>query len=278
MESIVNVQSLLSQLTTLGTTYGLQVIGAIVILIVGRIAAGIGRNLVKKLLIKAKQEASIVSFVGSLSYVAILAFAILAALAKFGIQTASFVAVLGAAGFAIGFALQGSLGNFAAGVLILVLRPFKAGDYIDSAGVSGTVRGIHLFTTVLATPDNIKIMVPNGKIFGDIIKNVSGYDTRRIDLVVGIGYASSIQKAIEVVMDLIQADKRILSDPVAQIAVSELADSSVNLVVRPWVKAEDYWTVRFDLTRKIKEAFDANNIEIPFPQRVVHMAASDSQQ
>jgi small conductance mechanosensitive channel len=130
---------------------------------------------------------------------------------------------------------------------------------------------------VLATPDNIKIMVPNGKIFGDIIKNISGYDTRRIDLVVGIGYASSIQKAIEVVMDLIKADKRILSDPVAQIAVSELADSSVNLVVRPWVKAEDYWTVRFDLTRKIKEAFDANDIEIPFPQRVVHMAASDSQ-
>jgi small conductance mechanosensitive channel len=277
MESIGNVQSLLSQLITLGTTYGLQVIGAIVILIVGRIAAGIGRNLVKKLLSKAKQEAAIVSFVGNLSYIAILAFAILAALAKFGIQTASFIAVLGAAGFAIGFALQGSLANFAAGVLILVLRPFKVGDYIDSAGVAGTVREIELFTTVLATPDNVKIMVPNGKIFGDIIKNVSAYDTRRIDLVVGIGYVSSIQKAIEVVMDLIQADKRILSDPVAQIAVSELADSSVNLVVRPWVKAEDYWTVRFDLTRKIKEAFDANDIEIPFPQRVVHMAASDSQ-
>jgi small conductance mechanosensitive channel len=258
MESIANVQSLLSQLITLGTTYGLQVIGAIVILIVGRIAAGIGRNLVKTLLSKAKQEAAIVSFVGNLSYIAILAFAILAALAKFGIQTASFIAVLGAAGFAIGFALQGSLANFA-------------------AGVAGTVREIELFTTVLATPDNVKIMVPNGKIFGDIIKNVSAYDTRRIDLVVGIGYVSSIQKAIEVVMDLIKADKRILSDPVAQIAVSELADSSVNLVVRPWVKAEDYWTVRFDLTRKIKEAFDANDIEIPFPQRVVHMAASDSQ-
>ena len=136
MESIVNVQSLLGQLTTLGTTYGLQVIGAIVILIVGRIAAGIGRNLVKKLLIKAKQESSIVSFVGSLTYIAILAFAVLAALAKFGIQTASFVAVLGAAGFAIGFALQGSLANFAAGVLILILRPFKTGDYIDAAGVA----------------------------------------------------------------------------------------------------------------------------------------------
>ena len=220
MESVVNVQSLLSQLTTLGTTYGLQVIGAIVILIVGRIAAGIGRKLVEKLLIKAKQEVSIVSFIGNLCYFAILAFAVLAALAKFGIQTASFVAVLGAAGFAVGFALQGSLGNFAAGVLILVLRPFKVGDYIDSAGVSGTVKQIELFTTVLATPDNVKIMVPNGKIFGDIIKNVSAYDTRRIDLVVGIGYASSIQKAIEVVMNVIKEDARILPDPAPQVPIA----------------------------------------------------------
>jgi small conductance mechanosensitive channel len=277
MESIVNVQSLLSQLTTLGTTYGLQVIGAIVILIVGRIAAGIGRKLVEKLLIKAKQEISIVSFFGNLSYFAILAFAVLAALAKFGIQTASFVAVLGAAGFAVGFALQGSLGNFAAGVLILVLRPFKVGDYIDSAGVSGTVKEIQLFTTVLATPDNVKIMVPNGKIFGDIIKNVSAYDTRRIDLVVGIGYASSIQKAIEVVMNVIKEDTRILSDPAPQVAVSEMADSSVNLVVRPWVRNQDYWAVRFDLTRRLKEALDENGIEIPFPQRVVHMVSTASE-
>ena len=276
MESIVNVQSLLSQLTTLGTTYGLQVIGAIVILIAGRIAAGIGRKLVEKLLIKAKQEVSIVSFVGNLCYFAILAFAVLAALAKFGIQTASFVAVLGAAGFAVGFALQGSLGNFAAGVLILVLRPFRVGDYIDSAGVSGTVKEIQLFTTVLATPDNVKIMVPNGKIFGDIIKNVSAYDTRRIDLVVGIGYVSSIQKAIEVVTNVIKEDARILSDPAPQVAVSEMADSSVNLVVRPWVGSQDYWAVRFDLTRRLKEALDENGIEIPFPQRVVHMVSTAS--
>jgi small conductance mechanosensitive channel len=270
------MESLTKQLVAFATTYGLQVIGAILILIFGRIAAGIGKKITKRILTKAKQDPSIISFVGNLTYFAILTFAVLATLSKFGIQTASFIAVLGAAGFAIGFALQGSLANFAAGVLLLVLRPFKAGDYIDSAGVSGTVRKIQLFTTVLATPDNIKIMVPNGKIFGDTIKNISGYDTRRIDLVVGIGYASSIQKAIEVVMDIIKADKRILSDPSVQIGVSELADSSVNLVVRPWVKAEDYWAVRFDLTRNIKEAFDANDIEIPFPQRVVHMIASGS--
>ena len=268
------MESITKQLVTFATTYGLQVLGAILILIFGRIAAGIGRRIIEKIMTRAKQDPSVISFVGNLTYIAILTFAVLATLAKFGIQTASFIAVLGAAGFAIGFALQGSLANFAAGVLLLVLRPFKAGDFIDSAGVSGTVREIQLFTTVLATPDNIKIMVPNGKIFGDIIKNISGYDTRRIDLLVGIGYASSIQKAIEVLMSLIKEDKRILSDPGTQIAVSELADSSVNLVVRPWVIAEDYWTVRFDLTRKIKEAFDANDIEIPFPQRVVHMVSS----
>jgi small conductance mechanosensitive channel len=270
--------SIVEQLIAFGTKYGLQVIGAVLILIVGRIVAGIIRRFVEKLLNKANQEPSIVSFVGNLTFALVLTFAVLAALAKFGIQTASFVAVLGAAGFAVGFALQGSLANFAAGVLILVLRPFRTGDFIDAAGVAGTVQEIQLFTTVLATPDNVKIMVPNGMIFGNVIKNISGYDTRRIDLVVGIGYGSSIPKAIEVVMDLIKGETRILTDPTPQIAVSELADSSVNFVVRPWVKAADYWNVRFDLTRKIKEAFDEHDIEIPFPQRVVHMLPASDQQ
>lgn len=253
------------------TTYGLKVIGAIIILILGRIAGGLGRGVVKKMLVRAKTDEAIISFVGNMTYILILTFAVLAALAKFGIQTASFVAILGAAGFAVGFALQGSLANFAAGVLILVLRPFRTGDFIEGAGVAGTVKEIDLFTTVLATPDNIKILVPNGKLFGDIIKNVSANDTRRVDLVIGIGYASSIQKALEVLMDLMKKDERILQDPAPQIAVAELADNSVNFVVRPWVKKEDYWSVRFDLTRAIKEAFDENGIEIPFPQRVVHM-------
>ncbi len=259
------------QLTVFVTTYGIKVIGAIIILILGRIAAGIGRKTVKKVLEKTKTDPAVVSFVGSMIYFLILIFAVLAALAKFGIQTASFVAILGAAAFAIGFALQGSLANFAAGVLILVLRPFKVGDYIDGAGVGGTVKDIQLFTTVLATPDNIKIMVPNGKLFGDTIKNFSGFDTRRIDFVIGIGYTSDIQKAYDVLMSLVKEDTRILSDPPTNIAVSELADSSVNFVVRPWVKRSDYWGVKFDLTRKIKEAFDENGIEIPFPQHVVHM-------
>ena len=155
--------------------------------------------------------------------------------------------------------------------MIILLRPFKEGDFIVGAGESGTVKEISLFTTILATPDNIKILIPNGKLFGDIIKNVTGYDIRRVDLVIGIGYSSDIQKSIDVVTQLIKDDKRILTDPPFQIAVSELADSSVNLVVRPWVNKEDYWGVKFDLTRNIKESFDKNGIDIPFPQRVVHM-------
>lgn len=270
------MESITKQVMILITTYGLQVIGAVVILILGRIAAGIGRRLLEKVLIRARQDPSIVSFVGNLAYILILTFAALAALAKFGIQTASFIAVLGAVGFAVGFALQGSLANFAAGVLILVLRPFRVGDFIEAAGAAGTVKEIQLFTTVLATPDNIKIMVPNGKIYGDVIKNVSSYETRRLDLAIGIGYGSSIPRAMEILADLLKNEPRILPDPAPQIAVAELADSSVNLVVRPWVKNADYWGTRFDLTRRIKEAFDENDIEIPFPQRVVHMVSSDA--
>jgi small conductance mechanosensitive channel len=270
------MQAAIDQLGVFVTTYGIKIVGAIIILILGRIGAGIGRRIVRKILEKAKTEPSIVSFVGSLTYFLILIFAVLAALAKFGIQTASFVAILGAVGFAVGFALQGSLANFAAGVLILVLRPYKVGDYIESAGVAGTVKNIQLFTTILATPDNIKIMVPNGKIFGDVIKNVSGYDTRRVDMVMGIGYGSDIQKAYDIMMGIMKEDDRVLTDPSPLIAVSELADSSVNFVVRPWVKREDYWGVKFDLTRKFKEAFDANDIDIPFPQQVVHMIPAES--
>jgi small conductance mechanosensitive channel len=265
------MENISDQLLVFITTYGIKIIGAILILVLGRIAAGLGRKIVTRVLKKSKTEPAIVSFVGSLTYILILVFAVLATLAKFGIQTASFVAILGAAGLAVGFALQGSLANFAAGVLILVLRPFRIDDFIMGAGVAGTVKRIRLFITELATPDNIKVMVPNSKLFGDVIKNITAYDTRRVDLVIGIGYSSDIQKAYDVMMDIITKDSRILSDPPPQIAVSELADSSVNFVVRPWVKKEDYWPVKFDLTRNIKEAFDKNNIEIPFQQQDVHL-------
>lgn len=271
------MQHITDQLLTFATTYGIKVVGAIVILIIGRIAAGIGRSIIAKILRKAKTDESIISFARSLTYALIIAFTLIAALAKFGIQTASIVAVLGAAGFAIGFALQGSLGNFASGVMILLFRPFRVGDFIDAAGVAGTVKEISLFNTIIATPDNIKIIVPNGKLSGDVIKNISGYDTRRIDLVFGIGYDSSIKKAVEILEQALKEDSRILNEPAPQIAVAELADSSVNLVVRPWVNKANYWDVRFDLIRKVKDKFEAECIEIPFPQQVVHLAKTQSE-
>ena len=267
------MQDIVNQLTQFGTEYGLKLIGAVIVLIVGRLVAGFLRNLIRKLMSRAKTEPSIISFVGNLIYFLILIFTIVAALSKLGVEMTSFIAIIGAAGLAIGFALQGSLANFAAGVLILLFKPYRVGDFIVAAGVSGSVKEIQIFETILATPDNIRITVPNGKIYGDVIQNVSAFDTRRVDITVGIGYDSPMQKAQELLEKACREDERVLSEPAPQVAVSELADSSVNFVVRPWVKKEDYWGVKFDLTRKIKESFDANGIEIPFPQSVVHMVS-----
>jgi small conductance mechanosensitive channel len=259
------------ELMPLITTYGLKVLGAIVILIIGRLIAGIIRSGVERLLRKNNLDAAIVSFGGNLAYIIVWAGVILAALGQFGIETASFIAIMGAAGFAIGFALQGSLANFASGILLLVFRPFKEGDFVDVAGVTGVVKEMHLFNTILFTPDNVKVFVPNGQIYGNTIKNVTANDTRRIDLVIGIGYSSPMDKAKQIMEDIIAADERVLKDPAVTVAVAELADSSVNFVVRPWVATTDYWAVRFDITKKIKERFDEEGIEIPFPQRTVHM-------
>ncbi|MBD3182125.1 mechanosensitive ion channel [Candidatus Poribacteria bacterium] len=269
------MENVIQRLIQFATEYGLKIIGAILILIVGRIVASIVRNVTKKGLRKAKVDETLISFFGALSYFLVLAFTVVAALAKFGIQTTSFVAVLAAAGFAIGFALQGSLGNFAAGVMILIFRPYRVGDFIEAAGVAGVVKEVRIFSTIIDTLDNIKVIVPNGKIYGDVIKNVTGYDTRRVDLVIGIGYSSSMTKAMEICMRLMKEDEKILDEPAPQVAVSELADSSVNLVVRPWCNTSDYWNVKFGLTEKIKAAFDAEGIEIPFPQHSIHMV-SDS--
>ena len=252
-------------------TYGMSVLGAIVILVLGWIAARIGRRIIGRLLERSRVDLTVVSFASSLVYFLILTLTVLVTLAKFGVQTTSFVAILGAAGFAVGFALQGALANFAAGVLILILHPFRVGDYIMGGGQEGTVKEITLFTTVLATMDNIKVLIPNGKLFGDVVRNVTAYDTRMVDLLVGISYGADIQKAYHVITELMKQDARILPDPAPQVAVSELGESSVKFVIRPWVKTEDYWPVKFDLTRRIKEAFDKNSIEIPFPQRTIHI-------
>lgn len=267
------MDTFMDQLIVFATTYGLRILGAVFILVFGRFIAGFSRRAIKRLLEKSRLDPAVSSFTANLVYILILVFTVIAALAKFGVQTTSFVAVLASAGFAVGFALQGSLSNFAAGILLLFFRPFKVGDYIRAAGVEGVVAEVKLFNTVLTSLDNIKIFVPNGKIYGDVIKNVTGHDTRRVDMVFGIGYSSSISQAFEVIQSVLKNDTRVLVDPAPQIVVAELADSSVNLYVRPWVKTSDYWDVKFAVTRKVKEKLDAEGIEIPFPQRVVHMAS-----
>ncbi len=269
--SIDTVQEALRSLIPLATTYGLQALGAIVILIVGKVAAGIAANLSERGLTRAKVDKALVGFLGSLVRYGVLTFAVIAALANFGIQTTSFVTVLGAAGLAVGLALQGSLSNFAAGVLILLFRPFGLGDFVEAGGVAGAVQQIGILTTVLTSPDNKKIIVPNSQIMGGTIVNYSANDTRRVDLTVGVGYGDDLGKAKAVLEKIVQDHPKVLPDPAPVIEVAELGDSSVNFVVRPWVKTPDYWEVYFDLNRTIKETFDREGVSIPFPQRDVHL-------
>lgn len=265
------VQNILETLQGYIALYGIQVLGAIIIFFVGKYVAGLIRNLIKKLMTKAKVEVMLVGFVSHLVYVALLAFVIIATLGKVGVPVASFVAIVGAAGLAIGFALQGSLGNFASGVLILLFRPFKVGDFIEAGGVTGVVEEIEIFTTTLKSPDNKKIIAPNGGVMGGNIINYTANDTRRIDLVVGVGYGDDLQKTKSVLSDVLGGDDRVLKDPAPTIGVLELGDSSVNFAVRPWVKTAEYWDVFFALNEEIKKRLDAEGISIPFPQRDVHL-------
>ncbi len=263
--------NLLAKIYELLTVYGMRVIAAIVILILGRwVALGLAK-IIKRMMLKSKVDVTLVSFVRNLSYIALLAFVIIAALNQLGIQTASFIAVLGAAGLAIGLALQGSLGNFAAGVLMIIFKPFKVGDYIEGAGTAGTVENIDIFTTQLKSPDNRTIIVPNGKMTGDNIVNYTTKGTRRVELVFGIGYGDDIDKARSIIKEIVDQDERVLKDPAPQILVAELADSSVNFKVRAWTSSDDYWSFFFDTTEKVKKQFDAQGISIPFPQRDVHI-------
>ena len=252
--------------------FGMRALGAAVVLVVGYVVANVVRRLLRRWLAKSQMALALQRFITQMAYVGILVFTVVATLSQFGVETTSFVAILGAAGFAIGFALQGALSNFAAGVLLLVLRPFKIGDFVEAGGVSGTVMDIQLFTSVLATPDNVKVMVPNAQVYGGVIRNYNGYETRRIDLAVGIGYGDSIEEAFATATRLMEADARVLAEPAPTVMVSELADSSVNLTLRLWVSCADYWGVLFDLTRKVKETFDEQGLEIPYPQQVVHLS------
>ena len=259
------------QVVALVTTYGLKVIAALAILFIGMWVAKSIRAIISRIMLKRSMDPIITSFVTNLCYVALMTFICIAALGQLGIATSSFVAVIGAAGLAIGLALQGSLSNFAAGFLLIIFRPFKKGDYVEAGGTAGVVDTINVFTTVLKTPDNKLVIVPNSKITGDNIVNYSALDTRRLDLTFGVSYTDDLDKVRSVIKQVADADARILKDPPVMIVVSELADSSVNFILRVWVKTSDYWGVKFDATEKVKKAFDASDISIPFPQRDVHL-------
>ncbi len=249
----------------------INVTTAIVIFAVGWWAAKKIRNLIIVILNRKNIDPMLVSFCSNVSYIALVAFVIIAALESLGVKTTSFVAIIGAAGLAIGLSLQSSLSNFAAGIMIIFFRPFKVGDFIEAAGISGVVEGIQIFSTQLRTGDNKVIIVPNASVIGGNITNYSAKDERRIDLVFGIGYGDDLKKAKNILQQLVEADERILKDPVPVIAVSALADNSVNILVRPWVKTADYWIVYWDFTEAVKLKFDAEDISIPYPQRDVHL-------
>ena len=248
---------------------------ALAIFVCGKLLLGKVTQFVEKRLLKASVDPAVAGFAASILYALMFAGVVLMALGQLGIETTSFIAILGAAGLAVGLALQGSLSNFASGVLIILLRPFKSGDFIDAAGQTGSVDRIELFSTYLKTPDNRVVIIPNSAITGGTIVNFSRETTRRIDLVIGIGYDADIKLAKQVMQEIIDADGRILKTPACTIAVAELADSSVNFVLRPWVNSTDYWAVRADVLEAIKYSFDAKGVTIPFPQMDVHLHKPD---
>lgn len=268
----------LTQIQELLTVYGLKVIAALAIFIIGKMIAKAIRTGVSNAMNKGGSDPILISFTTNMLYAALLAFVIIAALGQLGIQTTSFIAILGAAGLAVGLALQGSLANFAAGVLMIIFRPFKQGDFIEGAGVSGVIEEVHIFNTIMRSGDNKTIIIPNGSLMSGNIVNYSTKPTRRLDLVIGIGYDDDIKKAKQVLEDLMASEERILKDPAPTIGLLELADSSVNFAVRPWVNSADYWGVHFDLLERIKLRFDDEGISIPYPQRDIHLHNSPADQ
>ncbi|GEA05395.1 mechanosensitive ion channel protein [Alteromonas sp. KUL42] len=251
--------------------WAINIAMAIAIYVIGRLIVGGLLSVFRKIMAKSKYDNMLVDFLESILSAILMLFVIVASLDQLGVDTTSLVAILGAAGLAIGLSLQDSLKNFAAGVMLLVFKPFKAGDFVEAAGTAGSIGKIGIFTTTMNTPDNKEIIVPNGKIYSDNITNYSARDTRRVDMVVGIGYDADLLKAKRILQELVAEDERILPDPAPKIAVSELADSSVNFIVRPWVNSADFWGVKFDFTEKVKLRFDEEGISIPFPQMDVHL-------
>ena len=251
--------------------WGINIAMAIAIYVIGRIVVGFILSIFRRVMAKSKNDAMLVDFLEAIISAILMLFVIVASLDQLGVDTTSLVAILGAAGLAIGLSLQDSLKNFAAGVMLLVFKPFKSGDFVEAGGTAGTVNKIGIFTSTMTTPDNKEIIVPNGAIYSGTITNFSAKETRRVDMVVGIGYDADLLKAKQVLQEMVEADPRILQEPAPTIAVAELADSSVNFVVRPWVQSADFWGVKFDFTEAVKLRFDKEGISIPFPQMDVHL-------
>jgi small conductance mechanosensitive channel len=260
----------------LGIDLGIRAATALAIFLVGKFLIRLLVNAITRVMQAQDIDKTLMTFVGNLVRISLMVVVVIAAIGALGVETTSFIAIFGAAGLAVGLALQGSLSNFASGVLIVLFRPYRVGDFIEAAGIAGAVEQVQILTTVLRTGDNKQIIVPNSQIMNSIITNYSAKDTRRIDMVVGVSYSDDLDKVRKTIAALVAAEDRILDEPPVTIAVSELAESSVNFVVRPWVTTADYWNVRFDLTEAIKKRFDLEGISFPFPQRDVHIYKQSS--
>lgn len=279
MEEIIDTKQIevwQTFLMTEGTAWLIKILAALAIFVIGKWVVKRVANIVNKAMVRGNIDATLASFLSNLINILLLAFVIIAALSKIGIETASLAAIFAAAGLAIGLSMQSSLSNLAAGIMIIFFRPFKVGDFIEAGGTSGTVEEVNIFTTKFKNPNNVQSIVPNGSIINGVITNYSSKDTRRMDLTFGIGYGDNIKLAKDIIHDVIASDSRILSDPAPQIVVKNLGESSVDFAVRPWAKSEDFWNAQFDLIENIKLRFDEAGITIPFPQRDVNVIYHNS--
>ncbi len=274
----INVEQLIDSVTLWLTTYSIKIVAAVLIFIIGKWICRKITNLLTKLLEKNKVDVTLIRFLDSILYYTLLVMVLIAVAGQLGINTTSFLTIVGAAGLAVGLALKDSLSNFASGVMLIIFRPYRVGDFVDAGGVSGTVQSVDIFNTILNSADNKKHIVPNANITTGVITNVTANDTRRVDLVAGISYDDDILKTKNILEKIIKSEKRILANPAYNIAVSELGDSSVNFIVRPWVKTADYWDVYFALTEAIKINFDKEGITIPYPQQDIHLFSEQNDQ
>ncbi len=265
------VSAIAQKAQDLAMEHGPKILMAIGILVVGVLIAKVLRAGMRKVLGLKAVPPIVASFVTNIAYIGMLAFVVIAAMQAVGIATTSFVAVLGAAGLAVGLALQSSLSNFAAGFMLIIFRPFKQGDFVDAGGTTGVVEEIQVFTTILKTPDNKKVIVPNSSIISSNIINFSAHEKRRVDWVFGVSYRENIDKVKATIRRVVEADKRVHKDPAVFVVLGALADSSVNFTVRAWANSADYWPLFFDINEAMKKAFDADGISIPFPQRDLHV-------